>query len=90
MTKPWRNMNDAEKKQHKYEVKTARLKFEHDAKQPYKRTFKRKLKRKITARVISLAPWKIQTLKQHGAREMARRKHQIECEQLKVANGLVA
>lgn len=28
--------------------------------------------------------------KQHGAREMARRKHQIECGQLKVANGLIA
>lgn len=28
--------------------------------------------------------------KQHGAREMARRKHQIECGQLKSENGLVA
>jgi len=28
--------------------------------------------------------------KQYGAREMARRKHQIECGQLKAENGLVA
>jgi len=29
------------------------------------------------------------TLKQHGAMEMARRKRQIECGQLRVENGLV-
>jgi len=87
--KTWNNMTEDEKKQHKYEVRKARKAFEARAKLPYERVISKHFKPNQTTVSNSSYMGRIDTLKPHGAREMNRRKRQIELGQLKAENGLV-